>query len=235
MLNALDILPDDPACIEARSMMLSGRGRIIWRDDTAVVLHAPAERLASILGRFRWAAVAPALRELSDDVEVVTRAQEFERAGALPADWMAEPALVHQEPAVIPEPTTAWLVTLFTAAHPPDLRHVPTALRRELEAALAFSPIAAAFDGDVAVSFCYAGWETETWWDVSIDTLPLWRARGFAEAATIALMNHMRGRGRRAVWAALESNVASLAVANRIGFERVGRLAVVRRACPTSR
>ena len=41
----------------------------------------------------------------------------------------------------------------------------------------------AAFDGDVAVSFCYAGWETETWWDVSIDTLPLWRARGFAEKA----------------------------------------------------
>jgi hypothetical protein len=230
MLDVLDILPDDPACIEARSMILSRRGRIIWRDDTAVALHAPAERLVTILGRFRWNTIAPTLHDLGADVEVVTREEEFERAGPLPAGWMVEPALVHEEPAVIPDVTTAGLVTLFTEADMPDLRHVPTGLRQELELALAFSPVAAAFDGDVPVSFCYAGWETETWWDVSIDTLAPWRARGFAAAATIGLMNHMQRRGKRAVWAALESNVASLAVARRIGFELVGRLAVVRPA-----
>jgi len=210
-------------------MILSGRGRIVWRDAATVVLHAPAEHLATIVGPFRWTSLASVLNELDAAVEVVTREEEFAGAGPLPAGWIAEPALVYQEPAAIPRPACSWPVTLFTAADTPDLRHVPTALRHELEAARAFSPIAAAFDGDVPVSFCYAGWATEQWWDVSIDTLAPWRTRGFAAAATAGLMTHMRDVGKRAVWAALESNVASLAVARRLEFEPVGRLAVVRR------
>jgi GNAT superfamily N-acetyltransferase len=229
MMDVLDDLPDEPACVEARGMLLSGRGRIIWRDETALVLHAAREQLVTIVGSFRWEAVAPILDDLGPCVEIVTRDTEFRRAGSLPPGWIADRAVVHDHLARVPAALDGRPVTFFKETDTPDLRHVPAELRRELEAALAFSPLAAALDGDVPVSFCYAGWETETWWDVSIDTLEPWRNRGFAAAATIALMAHMRRRGKRAVWAALETNQASLGVARRLGFTPAGRLAVVRR------
>lgn len=228
-MDVLDILPDEPACLEARAMILARRGEIIWRSHAAIVLHAARERLVTIVGRFRWPSLADVLGALADDVEIVTRESEFAAAGALPSGWVAERALVHHEPARLPEPPAGHRVTFFTGSDAPDLRHVPAALREELEAALAFSPMAAALDGDVPVAFCYAAWETETWWDVSIDTLERWRGRGFATAASAALMAYMRRRSKRAVWAALESNLASLGVARRLRFERIGKLIVVRR------
>jgi hypothetical protein len=226
-MDVLAALPDEPACVEARGMLLSGRGQLVWRDGTVVVLHAPVERLATIVGPFRWTAVAPRLDPLGC-VEIITRAAEFAAAGPLPPGWTAERAVVHEEPADRPATLVEQPVTFFSASDPPDLRHVPTDLRDELERALAFSPIAAALDGNVPVSFCYAGWETETWWDVSIDTLGPWRCRGFAAATTIALMGYMGRRGRRAVWAALDSNAPSLSVARRLGFQPVAGLMVVR-------
>ena len=226
MTDALQALPDEPACIEARAMLLSGRGRVVWRDEHAVVLHAPEERLATILGPFRWSAVEIVLAALGD-VEVVAREAEFLLAGPLPQGWAAERAIVHAEPMEWLERSVDRPVTLFTESDPPDLRHVPRDLRAELEAALAFSPIAAALEGDVPVSFCYAGWQTELWWDVSIDTLGPWRNRGCAAAASIALIAYMRARGKRAVWAALESNLPSLGVARRLGFEPLEGLMVV--------
>jgi hypothetical protein len=226
MTDVLGALPDEPACIEARAMLLSGRGHVIWRDRQAVVLHAPDERLATILGPFRWTAIDAVLAGLGE-VEVVARESEFLLAGPLPAGWAAERAVVHAEGEQLAVHRLGRAVTLFTTSDPPDLRHLPFDLRQELEAALAFSPVAAALDGDVPVSFCYAGWETDSWWDVSIDTLVPWRNRGYAAAASLALMTYMRGRGKRAVWAALESNVPSLCVARRLGFRPVARLMVV--------
>jgi hypothetical protein len=227
MTDALAAVPDEPACVEARGMMLSGRGRVAWRNEHVIVFHAQDERLASIVGPFRWLDVTPVLNMLGPGVEVVTREAEFAQAGAVPVGWCAERAIVYEEPARLPELAVKRPVTFFSEADPPDLRHVPHELREELEAALAFSPLAAALDGDVPVSFCYAGWETESWWDVSIDTLGPWRNRGYAAAASIALMTHMRRHGKRAVWAALESNVASLAVARRLGFHVSAHLVIV--------
>jgi len=228
MTDVLAAVPDEPACVEARGMVLSGRGRVAWRNRDVIVLHAQDERLATIVGPFRWRDVLPVINMLGPDVEVVTREAEFQRAGALPAPWRSERAIVHEEGHALPRTPESRPVTFFTDADPPDLRHVPGDLRDELELALAFSPVAAALDGDVPVSFCYAGWETESWWDVSIDTLAPWRDRGYAAAASLAMMIHMRRRGKRAVWAALESNAASLSVARRLGFHVCAHLVVVR-------
>jgi RimJ/RimL family protein N-acetyltransferase len=232
MMDVLDALPDEPACVEARAMLLSGRGRIIWRTDHVLVLQAAREQLVTIVGPFRWPSIGAVLHELGPYVEIVARESEFRRAGPLPPGWKADHAIVHDEPPSSALAMARPPVTFFTERDTPDLRHVPRELRRELESALAFSPVAAALDGDVPVSFCYAGWETETLWDVSIDTLEPWRNRGFAAAAALALMAHMRRRGKRAVWAALESNAPSLSVARRLGFNPVARLAVIRRRCP---
>lgn len=225
----LSWLPDQPCFVEARGMLLEGRGGIHWHQDRAAIVHARDDHLACAVGRVRWAAAAAALDQLPPGTELVVSEEDARRAGDWPYGWRVTPALVHQEPASVPALARACEVRLFTASDRPRLSHLPVPLREELEQALARSAMAVGFDDGLAVSFCYVGWETERWWDVSIDTLEGWRGRGFAAATASVLMQTMRARGKRAVWAALDTNEPSLRVARQLGFEPVGRVFVLTR------
>ena len=88
---------------------------------------------------------------------------------------------------------------------------------------------------DEVVAVCAAGDVTETLWDVGIDTVPGHRRRGHAAAAFRALAAHMARAGRQPVWGAQDDNVASLALAARLGFEPVDRLALLSPAPPSGR
>ena len=79
-------------------------------------------------------------------------------------------------------------------------------------------PMAAAWADGRPVSFCYPVWQTETRWDVSIDTLAPYRRLGLGARAARTLIRHLRGSGRAPVWGALESNSASRTLAARLGF-----------------
>ena len=87
-------------------------------------------------------------------------------------------------------------------------------------------PMAAVWADGRPVAFCYPVWQTETQWDVSIDTLAPYRRRGLGARAARTLIRHMRGMGRAPVWGALESNSASRALAARLGFLEAGGIAV---------
>jgi RimJ/RimL family protein N-acetyltransferase len=76
------------------------------------------------------------------------------------------------------------------------------------------------------VSFCYPVWQTETLWDVSIETLETYRRRGFAARAARTMIRHMRQTGRAPVWGALDTNVASRALAAKLGFVENAGIAV---------
>ena len=65
---------------------------------------------------------------------------------------------------------------------------------------------------------CAAGDVTETLWDVGIDTVPEHRRAGHGTAAFRALAAHMATAGKQPVWCAEDDNVASLAMAARLGF-----------------
>jgi GNAT superfamily N-acetyltransferase len=141
---------------------------------------------------------------------------------------------------------------VFRRANAPRLDHVPEPLRGELRDALdgrttarfvdgSFPratiatgavdvPMAAAWAGSVPVAFCYPVWQTERWWDLSIDTLDAYRRQGYAQRAARALIRYMRGTGRAPVWGALERNTASRALAARLGFIEAGGIAVFTRA-----
>ena len=88
------------------------------------------------------------------------------------------------------------------------------------------SLIAAAFVNRQPVSFCYAGAMTESLWDVSIDTLPGYRRRGYAALCVTYLIYHMLAKGRHPVWQALEDNPASWRLARKLGFVPVDELAL---------
>jgi predicted GNAT family acetyltransferase len=79
---------------------------------------------------------------------------------------------------------------------------------------------------DAPVSFCYVAAETESLWDVSIDTLAGHRRRGYAALCAAYLIEHMCEKGKRPVWGAVESNAPSLGLAAKLGFVPVDRVFV---------
>ena len=83
--------------------------------------------------------------------------------------------------------------------------------------------IAASFDDDRPVAFCYAD-ETEGLWDISIDTLESHRRQGHAARCVAYMIDHMRRRGKVPVWAAEETNLPSLRLAAKLGFVPVDEL-----------
>ena len=209
-------------------MLLSGDGVVVWSDGASAILHSPDDLLACVVGSVPATELAAALNELPPGTEVVIGEECVPNAGV--PGWKGDIAIVHIEPehlAVSSAPGCE--VRVLSVGDPLDLSHVPSDLRRELEDAFTFSPLAVTCVNGMPVAFCHAGWVTETLWDVSIDTLESWRNRGYARAAATALLSAMRSRGKRAVWAALFFNEPSRRLAARLGFSPVSRVWVLTR------
>jgi GNAT superfamily N-acetyltransferase len=143
-------------------------------------------------------------------------------ARALP-DWSPASATIHLlEPGRWPEPDPSVNVGLLQD----DLllALLPEGIRNEIGWALPRATVAVAFSDGFPASICYSCWETETLWDISIETVPELRRRGLAEACTAFLMRTMRERGKEPVWGAEDSNLPSLRLAAKMGFVPVDRL-----------
>lgn len=89
--------------------------------------------------------------------------------------------------------------------------------------------IAASFEGGQPVSFCYASAETETLWDVGIDTLEAYQRRGHAARVAGFMIRRMKAEGRDVVWTVLDSNLASVNLAGALGFTEVDRIVIFQR------
>jgi GNAT superfamily N-acetyltransferase len=107
---------------------------------------------------------------------------------------------------------------------------VPEELHKELMLAVETARvIAAKFVDGRPVSFCYDGSETETLWDVSIDTLEPYRRQGHAASCVRFVIDRMRERGKEPVWGGLEDNTASMRLSGKLGFVPVDRIVVFER------
>ena len=82
---------------------------------------------------------------------------------------------------------------------------------------------AALVDGH-PVSFSYTFWQTDSWWDVSADTLPGYRRRGLAGACVRRLSRHLASEGKRPVMAPGEGETGTLAFLATLGLEPAGEL-----------
>ncbi len=224
-------LPDLPRWVETRGILLSGRCALVGSPGPGpedflvrgedfglfcVVGNPSLENLPAALERYRGRAVLCAVEE-ADRV-----------AGALPA-WRPSRALIHTLPgeiAVRGRSSSGAAIGMLSAADVRSLDHVPERLREEIRTALGFTHVAVASVDALPVAFCYAGYETERFWDLSIDTLEAYRGRGFARACCEFLIEHMARHGKEPVWGALERNAASRALAARLGFAPVDELTV---------
>jgi predicted GNAT family acetyltransferase len=73
----------------------------------------------------------------------------------------------------------------------------------------------------VAIARNYA--LTEGYGDIGVFTLSEWRGRGLAAAAAAQVARWLQANGRIPVWSCGEHNLASLRVAEKLGFVENGR------------
>lgn len=224
------LLPDTPRFVEARGMLLGGNAEVSGFEDgeESPGFVVREEESVCVVGLPRISEISEAARDEGVDEVISTPDNVSLVAEALPG-WEARPAVLHLlgDEEHLPEAPEGG-VRLLSGVE--ELGGVLPELGQELRAEFerAFGqgkPVAATFVGELPVSFCYAASETESLWDVSIDTLEGHRGRGYAASCAAYMIRHMRRvSGKEPVWDALESNAASMGLAARLGFTPVDRL-----------
>lgn len=253
LARTLSRVPDEPRWIDTRGMLLSGRADVVAASPAppthAAVVVARDSALVSIVGRPPAALIVDVIATVAGDINVLAQMEDADFVAQALAGWRRQRAIVH----VLPEARRRELAPdpqarVFMMESAPRFDHVPELLKRELLDALkghtvsrfvpgvlppssavvrrVTVPMAAVWADGRPVSFCYPVWQTETLWDVSIETLEPYRRHGFGARAARTLMHHLRGSGRSPVWGALDTNAGSRALAARLGFVEAGGLAV---------
>lgn len=218
-------LPDTPRWVETRGLLLGGRCTVAASAEGFLVkaLDSP---LVCCVGRPEPESIREAVADPDPDLQVLVPPEEADHvAGALP-EWSRASATIHLLKAGMagtgPAPDPA--VDIRLLQDDSLLVLLPDGLREELASVLPHATVAVAFSDGVPASICYSCWETETLWDISIDTVPELRRRGLAEACTAFLIRTMRERGKEPVWGAEDTNLPSLRLAAKLGFVPVDRL-----------
>lgn len=221
-------LPDIPRWVETRSMLMSGDCELVGPIESAppaFIVRRLRTGLMAVVGLPSPGSISSA----ADGCETILAPPETTEHVLRALDgWTAAKALLHlpgESPFPLPDPRMD--IRMIGAAELERGREIPPELREELLDACSVSPVAAVFSGSEPVSFCYPTAITETLWDVSIDTLRQYRNRGYARAAVLSMIEFMRISGRRPVWGAEVSNLASIGLARKLGFVVVDELNVI--------
>jgi GNAT superfamily N-acetyltransferase len=223
-------LPDIPRWVETRSMLLSGRCEVFGieeGEDLSFVVRDAEDVLISVVGHPGREAIEEAVACKGEGDVVITPPENGPHVAAALPGWRAVSATQHLlddagHLPCVPAGAVRWL-------EEPELGMVqglPPDLLSELRLAARSSPIAAGLDGGRPVSFCYAASQTESLWDIAIDTLEGYRNRGHATRCVAYMVEYMRRRGKTPVWGAEEWNRASLGLAAKLGFVPVDKLLV---------
>lgn len=228
---SVSVVPDEPQCVEARGALI--RGAKAFGNQDGGVIMANGGRLLALVGRPTQESVREAVEAAEPNAELVACSATAPVAEAV-LGRRGEHASIYVfdgEPPSPPAPADEPKTELMANAQDYRLAHVPDDLRQEIRSALANGPVAAVLEDGLPVSFCYPAAVTEKYWDVSVDTLEPYRRRGYATLAFRMMAHRMGLRGRRPVWGAVDSNVASNAMARRLGFVPSGDLFVWNLAC----
>jgi len=224
----LQQLPDIPRYIYARWMLLSGSGRIFMsdsREDVDTVIQHPANGLTCVIGMPDPEVLHEAIDALDIPALLLAVPENSAYIEKLFPDWNASTARMHiLPPNVNLDISPDIRVSFLDKEDLSEMDHLSGELQSELLTASIHSPIAAVFDNELPVSFCYAAAETETLWDISIDTLEPYRRRGFARQAVAFMIKYMHKKGKQPVYGAEETNIESTRLAQKMGFEPIDTL-----------
>lgn len=223
----LSLLPDLPLWVETRDLLLWEGSKLLENStQSGFVVWSTEDGLGSVVGEPEPHTLAMAA---SDVTELLAFADNIESVRSLLLDFEVELATVYSAPEQL-TPTPPHLCREMSLSEIAAQDHLPDELLCELtDVAKDGVSVVAAFDEELPVAFAYVASETESLWDVSIDTIKSHRRLGYAAAAVLHLMHGMSEKGKSAVWGALESNRASANLARRLGFKENDRLWVLTR------
>jgi len=224
----LSRLPDLPVWVETRALLLREGSKLLENPSRkGFVVWSAGEGLGSVIGEPEPQAVRLAA---GDVTEMLAFADNIDRVRSLLPDFETEPATVFSAPEHLPAaPRNRCREISLSEIVAQD--HLPADLMAELSRVSEDGVlVVAAFDDVLPVAFTYVASETESRWDISIDTIQSHRRQGYAAAAVLHLMRLMREQGKSAVWGALESNRASANLARKLGFVENDRLWVLTRS-----
>lgn len=223
-----DRLPDLHRHVEVRDLLLSGEGEILSLEpgaELAFTLLDNESLCLFVVGEISEAALAAAITAVrAGSTQVVAPPAYTARLTEALPGWSHSGLIVHALTDRDRLPAAG--ATDVDWVLPTDLRDqaLPADLLAELESGGENSPIAAARVDGRAVAFCYAGSQTETLWDVAVDTLEPYRRLGYAGRCVAHVARHMAAVGKQPVWQALHNNPASWHLAAKIGFEPIDDL-----------
>lgn len=237
----LDSLPDSALWVEARGMLLSGRGFVLDfqpEPNPAGAIFQEDLGLAVLIGKPDPDLIFQ-VSELADEVICPIENQE-QIAPDLPG-WSLELGSLMQLP------SSTDLEGFFNTrkgmqnSEPPQVRtlqpaellqisDIPDLLLEELEQeATLGTEIFCSLENNKPVAFCFPASESEELWGISIDTLLAHQKAGHAEKCVRYAIQEMAKRGLRPVWGVVDSNRPSLELATKLGFEEQYRIAVFTR------
>jgi GNAT superfamily N-acetyltransferase len=201
------------------------------QNGLAFVINSSVFGLVSVVGHPAMNAIENAVAGIHNQSLVLATPDNCRHVSQALPGWKSDSARIHllADSSQLPAPDET-VVRLLLPAELDTAALLPTDLKEELRNASRYSPIAAALVEGLPVSFCYAAAETESLWGISIDTLARYRNRGYAGLCVSHMVKLMSGRGKRPVWGAEESNIASIRLARKLGFEPVDQLVVFRSA-----
>ncbi len=211
-------------------MLLSGRCEVFGieeGEDLDFIVRDTEDVLISVVGRPAKGVIEEAVTRRWEGDAIITPPENGPHVAAALPGWRAVSATQHllggadQLPRV-PVGAVRWLEDLELVSE----EALPPGLLSELRLATRSSPIATGLDAGRPVSFCYAASQTESLWDIAIDTLEGYRRRGHAVRCVAYMVEYMRRRGKTPVWGAEEWNRASLGLAAKLGFVPVDKLVV---------
>lgn len=120
------------------------------------------------------------------------------------------------------------VVERIRGADDPRLETIGRGLREDLTARERWPVAFAAMAGGGIASIASAPVETESYFDVSIETERAFRGEGFGRAAALGLIRFQLAQGKAPVWIVKTSNRASLALAASLGFAEAARMTSLR-------
>lgn len=220
-------LDDIPRLVEVRDILISEECEIFgFREfpELSFILRESETQTIYIVGKPSIDVIQNLIVDSRQDAYIIVINDGTSIASTL-IGWIQSHIWVYslQNPHLLPNDST--IQVEFLDAHKIDkFPDAVVALQNELKEASEYSLISATFVDNQPVSFCYVASETETLWDISVDTLPDHRRKGYAGLCVAHMIRHMQTQGKQPVWQADEENPASWRLAQKLGFVQVDTL-----------
>lgn len=216
----LEDLADSPRWIYARAL-LSATDSVLTEvgEGQSILVSSARYSLGVLIGMPDRTLLQEAVQAPRDPFRLLASTESSgATAAALPA-WRSAPAIVHtlgSDGLLVASPRAP--VDILRLHEVLSLDGWPEDLRQELGRGdpAALAAVARGDDGPAAI--CHVAFETESLWDVSIETLEPFRRRGLAESCAVQLIQEMHRHGKMPVWGAEAQNVPSLRLAWKLGF-----------------